>query len=536
MSGYKDYESEYAADYFIPYNTSLLKAELQKSDANADSNTSDSNRSTAYECSESDGGQDYYAKGTTTTSKYDVNAGSDSNRALVDTTQVNDACVDAIIDGKFVEDALREYFCPSNTSFTSSVHYVCSSGCDDGACKKQEYGKIKVTSSPSKADVYVDERYAGMTPLTVKDQTTGTHKVLVKKKGYKDYSKSVVVKANRTTPMHAKLTKATTTKKTKGKSAKTTGAATVPTAFGKLQITSDPSGATVWLTNVGLNVTNSPGKTPLEMEVDVGTYKIAVELGGYISYIKTIKISANKTTKVHAKLKKETVTTGKLKITSTPSKADAYIRSSGIGEWESLGKTPVTIKSLATGSYEVSVKKKGYLEARQKVSVSANKTTSVKIKMLKVTEATCTDSDGGKDYYVQGVAKGIVNGLETFADDTCLDITKKDYLVDSCSGSNCYLNEGYCEDSTPVYESWVPCANGCNDGACLKEACTDTDGGIETTIKGTVTGTFDDGYRSQDDYCPDKSNVMEFYCTSEGKTGGDLVACAGSCEDGACVK
>lgn len=318
------------------------------------------------------------------------------------------------------------------------------------------YGKIKVTSSPSKADVYVDGRYGGLTPLMLKDIATGKHTVLVKKKGYKDYSKTVEVKEDRTAPMHAKLTKISTKKSTT--SAKTTGAAT-------------------------------------------------------------------------ASISK--VNTGKLKVTSSPSKADAYIRDSEVGDWSSIGKTPVT-KSMAAGSYEVSVKKKGYLEARQKVSVSAKKTTAVKIKLQKEAKVKCTDSDGGRDYYVEGVAKGIVDGLETLADDTCLEITKEGYLTDSCSGSGCYLNEGYCEGSTPLYESWVPCTNGCNMGACLESSnkrCTDTDD-YNIYIQGKVTiynDTYPEGYTFKDACYSDKI-VSDVVCISPTSDQTDVLTA--TCPDG----
>src|SRR3989338_5663758 len=67
------------------------------------------------------------------------------------------------------------------------------------------YGKIKVTSSPSKADVYITGKQVGKTPYSSGKLAKGTYYVAVKKEGYEDYKTKVKVVANKTTPVHAKL-------------------------------------------------------------------------------------------------------------------------------------------------------------------------------------------------------------------------------------------------------------------------------------------------------------------------------------------
>lgn len=73
---------------------------------------------------------------------------------------------------------------------------------------------------------------------------------------------------------------------------------------------------------------------------------------------------------------------------------------------------------------------------------------------------SCTDSDGGKDYYVKGTATGIFGGQQSSFTDSC------------CSGNSCDLDNGesvletYCEGEyirTEVFD----CPNGCQDGACV---------------------------------------------------------------------
>ncbi len=72
------------------------------------------------------------------------------------------------------------------------------------------YGKIKVTSNPSKASVYLDGEYIGKTPITTKLIVVGKHTLEVKLKNYNNYKTTVKVVANKTIPVHAKLGKAKT--------------------------------------------------------------------------------------------------------------------------------------------------------------------------------------------------------------------------------------------------------------------------------------------------------------------------------------
>ncbi len=72
----------------------------------------------------------------------------------------------------------------------------------------------------------------------------------------------------------------------------------------------------------------------------------------------------------------------------------------------------------------------------------------------KCPETLCTDSDGGKNYYVRGVIA--YEGRRSAA-------------IDSCSNANT-LSEGYCENNEVKWETHV-CPNGCKDGACTAPEC-----------------------------------------------------------------
>lgn len=75
---------------------------------------------------------------------------------------------------------------------------------------------------------------------------------------------------------------------------------------------------------------------------------------------------------------------------------------------------------------------------------------------------TCTDSDGGKDYGIKGIAKtSNEKELVTF-----------EALTDVCDGTT--LKEGYCYSDVPEADyDYYECPYGCSDGACISYTCND---------------------------------------------------------------
>ncbi len=134
----------------------------------------------------------------------------------------------------------------------------------------------------------------------------------------------------------------------------------------------------------------------------------------------------------------------------------------------------------------------------------------------------CTDTDGGKNYYVKGAAiSSTVNG-KIFEN-----------LVDNCSGTT--LQEGYCYDDVPEadYEYYL-CPNGCYDGACIlpptNQTCTDSDGGLNYYVKGTTK----DSKTTKTDNCWYNKTLIEYYCLNNTAEQFNF-NCSGRCVNGACL-
>lgn len=86
--------------------------------------------------------------------------------------------------------------------------------------------------------------------------------------------------------------------------------------------------------------------------------------------------------------------------------------------------------------------------------------TSSNLADLFKTTLTCTDSDGGKDYYIKGTTTfGNTMGSGT-STDICFNAT--------------YLSENYCGSDSMNHVEIYQCPNGCSDGACLTSPTTNT--------------------------------------------------------------
>jgi hypothetical protein len=72
------------------------------------------------------------------------------------------------------------------------VVFVLLSGCLSGPDSQK--GTISLTSSPSGAEVYLDNQYQGSTPVTVPEVVAGSHMLEYRHSGYKSWSTAITVK------------------------------------------------------------------------------------------------------------------------------------------------------------------------------------------------------------------------------------------------------------------------------------------------------------------------------------------------------
>ncbi|HUU76231.1 MAG TPA: PEGA domain-containing protein [Methanoregulaceae archaeon] len=145
-------------------------------------------------------------------------------------------------------------------------------------------GDIQVESSPPGAAVFLDGVYQGRTqgtnPLDLTGVSPGTHPLSIQLENYQDYNTSVDVRTGQTTTVKATLVSSPS-----------------PGQSGTIQISSQPSGANVFIDNV------CRGITPLTLpSLGTGTYSLAVRLAGYNDYSTTIVVNAGQALQIEAAL------------------------------------------------------------------------------------------------------------------------------------------------------------------------------------------------------------------------------------------
>jgi len=148
----------------------------------------------------------------------------------------------------------------------------------------------------------------------------------------------------------------------------------------------------------------------------------------------------------------------------------------------------------------------------------------------RVVTPTCTDSDGGKDYFVYGEAESS-DGINTAYDN------------DECGGVlGNVLKEVYCDNGRILAETHE-CENGCSQGTCLTKTpiCYDSDSSDDYFKKSYVT--IDDGATKTYDSCATEqgcvsesciNSLSEFYCDNS-NIKVKFYNCPKGCKDGACI-
>ena len=69
------------------------------------------------------------------------------------------------------------------------------------------YGSVDITSSPAMADITIDGKSVGRTPLQLDNLLVGSHAVKISKSGYADNTQTITISEGKTTTVNATLTK-----------------------------------------------------------------------------------------------------------------------------------------------------------------------------------------------------------------------------------------------------------------------------------------------------------------------------------------
>jgi len=159
-------------------------------------------------------------------------------------------------------------------------------------------GSLVVFSEPSSADVYVDDKYYGRTPITIQKIPAGKRMVTVRLSGYADWSDEVVIEPGKIGQVNVKLKLA-----------------------GTLQVSSSPPGAKVYLNGKDI------GETPLSnSNIPEGTHNLSVELFGYKPWQGIIEVSPGQITNISARLESASIGISDIDISPQPYKVKTLFK------------------------------------------------------------------------------------------------------------------------------------------------------------------------------------------------------------------
>jgi len=211
---------------------------------------------------------------------------------------------------------------------------------------KASVGAIRVITRPAGADVSLDNKPMGKTPITIPNLSPGEYQLAITKDGYNNLVKKIIVNAGETKEINEILAVLT----------------------GEADITSNPSGANLWLDGKYL------GKTPKQLPaLTIGKHQIKLTLVNYKDYIGEFTVEGNKRISVPIEL---TGLPGNIIISSTPDGADVYIDGKKVGVAPYNGPLP-------PGNHQVRVSMNGYQSAEETVTIEPNKPKTLDLTLKK---------------------------------------------------------------------------------------------------------------------------------------------------------
>ncbi|RLE69762.1 MAG: hypothetical protein DRJ45_06245 [Thermoprotei archaeon] len=146
--------------------------------------------------------------------------------------------------------------------------------------EKENYGKLRITSKPSYAEIWIDDEFSGyLTPETLKIPV-GVYKITIRAEGYHDkVFEHVEIEADKTTELRAELERM---------------------KIGYLTIRSRPSQAAIYINGVDTKLL-----TPQTFELEEGKYTITLKYHGYKDKEFEVEIKEGETVEKFLRLTRE---------------------------------------------------------------------------------------------------------------------------------------------------------------------------------------------------------------------------------------
>ncbi len=216
------------------------------------------------------------------------------------------------------------------------------------ALLQRRRGSLMITSDPSNATIYIQDKKIGKSPKTVTELIPGNYTVEVKHDEYQTWSDNVEIASDKEVDLKAVL----------------------QAKPGSISIKSKPSDAKILVDG------NESGTTPETInDIECGTHVVELKVEGYEIWSENVEVKPNKESSLAAVLQE---ITGSISIKSDP--PNAMILMDG----KKAGTTPAIIKYLSLTTHTITISMDGYNAWSESVEVEAEKEKELTAKLLEI--------------------------------------------------------------------------------------------------------------------------------------------------------
>jgi len=234
-------------------------------------------------------------------------------------------------------------------------------------------GGLSVTSTPLGADIYIDGIYEGETAQVIGRLQPGSHILNLQKAGYFPYTVTFNIVSGQITSLSPTLSPN-------------------QPQVGSIEVTSQPTGAAVYLDNAYKGTTHPGGPFDI-IGIAPGFHTIRLELTDYQPYTRQVQVFEGGIEEVSATLTPvspgpQPDTTGQLYVSSTPSGAEVFVDN------VFLGITPVSLSNITAGTHTVMLQMQGYSDWTGTAQVTAGQSSAVAASLTALPQTTRAAAGG----------------------------------------------------------------------------------------------------------------------------------------------
>lgn len=197
--------------------------------------------------------------------------------------------------------------------------------------------------------------------------------------------------------------------------------------IGNINITSSPSGASIWLDG------NDTGLvTPFTLtDISTGNHNFTLKLPNYNDVIGNIDVLGGMTSYVYVSMSLLTPTKGSIAISSVPTNAQILLAPTGQNPTDQGVTTPATISDLDPGAYDVIIRLSGYQDYVITVPISTGQTTYISAILLQtpilIGSINFTSVPDGAEIWLENLSTGNLEFTGKLTNNTIVDLDIGNY-------------------------------------------------------------------------------------------------------------